>query len=71
MAVASDNGVCTVIGASVLEKGGCAVDACIATLLCLGAVQPQSNGIGGSVITLRAKWTANRYLILFDSQNTV
>ena len=47
MAVASDNDVCTRIGADILKDGGSAVDATIATLLCLGAVQPQSNGIGG------------------------
>ena len=47
MAVASDNDVCTKIGAEILKDGGSAVDATIATLLCLGAVQPQSNGIGG------------------------
>ena len=47
MAVASDNDVCTKIGAETLRQGGSGVDATIAILLCLGAVQPQSNGIGG------------------------
>ena len=47
MAVASDNDICTKIGSDALEKGGSAVDAAISILLCLGAVQPQSNGIGG------------------------
>ena len=47
MAVASDNDICTKIGTDALEKGGSAVDAAISVLLCLGAVQPQSNGIGG------------------------
>ena len=47
MAVASSNDLCTKIGSDTLEKGGSAVDASISILLCLGAVQPQSNGIGG------------------------
>ncbi|XP_063681450.1 glutathione hydrolase 1 proenzyme-like isoform X1 [Bolinopsis microptera] len=47
LAVASDNDVCTKIGAETLRQGGSGVDATIAILLCLGAVQPQSNGIGG------------------------
>jgi len=47
MGVASDNDLCTQIGAKALREGGGAVDAAISILLCLGAVQPQSNGIGG------------------------
>ena len=47
MAVASDNDLCTKIGSDALKKGGSGVDAAISVLLCLGAVQPQSNGIGG------------------------
>ena len=49
MGVASDNDLCTQIGASTLREGGGAVDAAISILLCLGAAQPQSNGIGGYV----------------------
>ena len=47
MAVASDNDICTKIGSDTLKKGGSAVDSAISVLICLGAVQPQSNGIGG------------------------
>ena len=47
VAVTSDHDACTQIGISALEAGGSAVDAAIAVLLCLGAVHPQSSGIGG------------------------
>lgn len=45
--VAADDGRCSEIGISVLEKGGHAVDATVATALCLGVVNPMSSGIGG------------------------
>ncbi|XP_077990391.1 scoloptoxin SSD14-like [Glandiceps talaboti] len=38
---------CSVIGAETLHRGGHAVDAAIATLLCMGVVNAQSSGIGG------------------------
>jgi hypothetical protein len=57
MAVASDNDVCTNIGAEILKKGGSAVDATISILLCLGAVQPESNGIGGWVSNTEFSYT--------------
>ncbi|KAF8383364.1 hypothetical protein PRIPAC_72506 [Pristionchus pacificus] len=46
-AVVSDHGICSEIGRSILTKGGNAVDAAIATLICVGATNPQSSGIGG------------------------
>ena len=46
-AVAADEPRCSVIGASVLDDGGSAVDAAIATALCLGVVHPHSSGVGG------------------------
>ncbi|KAL2479941.1 Gamma-glutamyltranspeptidase 3 [Abeliophyllum distichum] len=45
--VAADDGRCSEIGISVLKLGGHAVDATVATALCLGVVNPMSSGIGG------------------------
>ncbi|CAI0543679.1 unnamed protein product [Linum tenue] len=45
--VAADDGRCSQIGASVLRQGGHAVDAAVATVLCLGVVNAMASGIGG------------------------
>ncbi|XP_054804936.1 glutathione hydrolase 3 [Prosopis cineraria] len=45
--VAADDTRCSEIGASVLRRGGHAVDAAVATSLCLGVVYATSSGIGG------------------------
>ncbi|XP_028396634.1 glutathione hydrolase 1 proenzyme-like [Dendronephthya gigantea] len=46
-AVASDSEVCSNIGADVMRENGTAIDAAIATLICLGLIHPHSSGIGG------------------------
>lgn len=45
--VAADDARCSEIGASVLRRGGHAVDAAVAITLCIGVVNPMSSGIGG------------------------
>ena len=45
--MSSDAIQCSIIGENILKKGGSAVDAAIATTLCIGVVCPESSGIGG------------------------
>uniref|UniRef100_A0A3P9Q7V3 Gamma-glutamyltransferase 5a n=1 Tax=Poecilia reticulata TaxID=8081 RepID=A0A3P9Q7V3_POERE len=49
-AVAADNVNCSKIATNILKKGGSAVDATIAALLCTSIMNPQSAGIGGGAI---------------------
>ena len=50
--VAADDGRCSEIGVMMLEKGGHAVDAAVATALCLGVVSPMSSVIGGGAFMI-------------------
>ncbi len=52
-AVASDNALCSKIGKDImLQKGGNAMDAAVATVLCLGVASPASSGLGGGAFLL-------------------
>ncbi|KAE9547461.1 hypothetical protein FO519_009326, partial [Halicephalobus sp. NKZ332] len=59
-AVASDHGFCSEIGRNILLAGGNAVDSMIASLLCIGVVNPQSSGLGGGFVMTLYNATTQR-----------
>ncbi|KAI3524680.1 hypothetical protein L1887_03343 [Cichorium endivia] len=67
--VAADDARCSEIGASVLRAGGHAVDASVATALCLGVVNPMASGIGGGgFMVVRSAETSQT--LAFDFRET-
>lgn len=64
-AVCADGAPCAVVGKSILEKGGSAVDAAIASMICNGLVNMQSMGIGGGFfMTIYHKATQRAYTLV-------
>lgn len=51
-AVAADHIVCSQVGNAILQQNGNAVDAAVATVLCLGVANPASSGLGGGAFIL-------------------
>ncbi|CAD5224368.1 unnamed protein product [Bursaphelenchus okinawaensis] len=68
-AIASDHGFCSEIGRNILIKGGNAVDSAIASLLCIGVVNPQSSGIGGGFLMTVYNASTQRCLTI-DARET-
>lgn len=67
--VAADDRRCSEIGASMLRKGGHAVDAAVATALCLGVVYATSSGIGGGAFMV-VRSSATSQTQAFDMRET-
>src|SRR5579871_516913 len=58
--VASESPLASQAGAHILEKGGNAVDAAIATNAVMGVVEPMMNGIGGDLFAIYWDAKANK-----------
>nr|BAQ21911.1 gamma-glutamyl transpeptidase [Allium sativum] len=67
--VAADDGYCSEIGASVLRKGGHAVDAVVATAICEGVRHPMSSGIGGGAFMV-VRSAKDGKALAFDARET-
>ncbi|KAJ1668314.1 hypothetical protein IW140_000382 [Coemansia sp. RSA 1813] len=67
--VATDEPRCSVIGVDTLRDGGSAVDAAIASALCIGVLQAHSSGIGGGGFML-VRPLANKRPVLVDFRET-
>ncbi|KAJ1387872.1 Nucleophile aminohydrolase, N-terminal [Sesbania bispinosa] len=67
--VAADDARCSAVGVSMLRLGGHAVDAAVATALCLGVVFSASSGIGGGAfMVVRSSSTSQTQA--FDMRET-
>lgn len=67
--VAADDGRCSEIGVLMLKKGGHAVDAAVATALCVGVVNPLASGIGGGAFMI-VRSSSTSQTQAFDSRET-
>ncbi|TYH65901.1 hypothetical protein ES332_D06G087400v1 [Gossypium tomentosum] len=67
--VAADDARCSKIGALMLKKGGHAVDAAVATALCVGVVNPMASGIGGGAFMV-VRSSSTSQVQAFDARET-
>ncbi|KAI8906516.1 nucleophile aminohydrolase [Powellomyces hirtus] len=67
-AVSSEHPICSQIGVDVLKDGGSAVDAAIATGVCIGSTNMYSSGIGGGgFMVVREKTGDSRFIDFRES----
>ncbi|KAJ1939623.1 hypothetical protein GGF37_004320, partial [Kickxella alabastrina] len=69
-AVATDEPRCSAIGVDVLRDGGNAVDAAVASTLCIGVLQAHSSGIGGGGFMLIRHPGGKKPPVLIDFRET-
>lgn len=62
--VATDGQLCAPIGRQILQIGGNAADAAISVLLCMGVVNPHSQGLGGGGFIVIYNTTAQNATVI-------
>lgn len=67
--VAAIDRQCSEVGTAALRAGGDAVDAAVATTLCLGVVHPMSSGVGVDAFIV-VRGTASSDVITFNARET-
>ncbi|XP_074280893.1 glutathione hydrolase 3-like [Silene latifolia] len=67
--VAADDARCSEVGASMLRMGGHAVDAAVATALCVGVVNSMASGIGGGAFMV-VRSASTSQVLAFDMRET-
>ncbi|KAG4194728.1 hypothetical protein ERO13_A06G069200v2 [Gossypium hirsutum] len=67
--VAADDARCSKIGVLMLKKGGHAMDAAVATALCVGVVNPMASGIGGGAFMVVRSLSTSQ-VQAFDARET-
>ncbi|KAF7995809.1 hypothetical protein HCN44_006916 [Aphidius gifuensis] len=70
-AVAADNEICSKIGVEKIQQGGNAIDAAVASMICMCVVAPEKSGFGGGGIAMVYRRNGDNPLVIDFATNTI